>query len=273
MTTTTVHGSQLGKKSAYPECYNPKLLFAIPRSEARKQLNHTLFAGTDHWRGYELSWLNTQRTPQAGILNLTLDAHTTNLIESKSLKLYLNSLNNTCFDHISQVHETILNDLNNQLQADVQLSIDSLHATQKTMPIPEQYLLLDHLPSQYYSTINPKCLMSQKQPQLTQTYVSNLFRSNCPITNQPDWATVFIYCKGIDLDAESLHSYLLSYRNHQGFHEHCIEQIYCDILDHTQCSQLAVAAFFTRRGGLEINPLRHSPGLEFTRPLERTLRQ
>jgi 7-cyano-7-deazaguanine reductase len=263
----------LGRQVACPQTYSPHILEALPRAKARQALTHTLFDGYDYWRGYEFSWLNNQHTPQAGVLHFAVDAHTPNIIESKSFKLYLYSLSNMCFEHKVHLVTTLNQDLAQALQSEVKVQIASLASAPQTQAVPEDMCILDGYAARAERVINPRVLVVSDQGVQRQVFCSNLFRSCCPVTHQPDWATLFIEVIGAQIEPSSLHQYLLSYRHHAHFHEHCIEKIYGDLLDYAHCQKLAVAGLFTRRGGVEINPIRMTPGFSCSLPMLRHVRQ
>ena len=234
-------------------------LYPIPRNLHRKMLNNehaSTFYGVDIWHAYELSWLNASGRPEACIARFIIPSSSPNIIESKSFKLFLNTFNNQVFEHSKAllIH----------LQETISQAIDS--------PIEIEFLSIDHMPPrraltgiclddlkcdcQYYDP-SPRLLKVQKNaPWVTESVRTHLFRSNCPVTYQPDWASIQIHYEGPALSHEALLQYLVSYRNHAQFHENCIETIFNDILSHTPTKHLYIAAQFTRRGGLDINPIR-----------------
>ena len=261
----------LGKSTNYPNNYDPDLLVSINRLESRRNTRpdnpiQSMY-GVDAWTSYELSWLDLKSIPKNGILYLTYNASSKNFIESKSLKLYLNSLNNSKFSSQGDLISTLQEDLDNCTQGNVSIEI-----LQSPKPIQEPYFSLDN---SSIESVSPEVnsLVLKTQDEVIEEHVSSsLFRSLCPVTSQPDWATVSINYQGRKIIHETLLSYLLSYRNHQGFHEECVERIFFDLLKRCQPKSLTVRANFLRRGGIEINPIR-STMKEFSKELFRGERQ
>jgi 7-cyano-7-deazaguanine reductase len=261
----SVHDSVLGRATAYPTQYDPTLLFAIARAEGRCDLGPSAPAfvsqGIDVWHVFELSWLDHSGKPAVAIGRLTVPADSPFLIESKSLKLYFNSLNFATFTNAQSVEALIIEELSKVAGAQVQFELLDVDALVTHLP---QGDCLDHLEIVSTAAVhepNPLCLMldsTSSNPIIEETLYSNLLRSNCPVTSQPDWATVFIRYKGQKICQRSLLSYIVSYRKHSGFHEHCVEQIFYDIWLNLKPESLAVHAQYTRRGGLDINPCRSS---------------
>jgi 7-cyano-7-deazaguanine reductase len=249
----------LGKKTEYLETYTPQLLQGVPRSLNREEINllETLpFTGTDRWTGYELSWLNPKGKPQVAILQCEVPATSTNLIESKSFKLYLNSFNQSQFESREQVQTVIGKDLSQCANAAVMVNLVSpkefhslIMSTLPAYSIDEQDIEIN----QYQ--LSPDLLTTETE-WVEESLCSDLLKSNCLITNQPDWGSVFIRYKGQKINHESLLKYLISFRKHNEFHEQCVERIFCDIMQYCAPQNLTVYARYTRRGGLDINPFR-----------------
>ena len=267
----------LGKVTDYISQYDPNLLQGVPRSLNRDDLainQQTLpFTGEDVWYGYELSWLNEKGKPIVAVAEFRVPCTSENIIESKSFKLYLNSFNQTKFAHSDQVVTLLKNDLSNVAQSTVQVRLFSVDQCPALAIANTNALCIDDLDiavSGY--DYQPSLLTLAKDAKIVeQQLVSHLLKSNCLITNQPDWATVYIdYC-GPQIDHKSLLAYLISFRQHNEFHEQCVERIYCDIMQFCQPEKLNVFARYTRRGGLDINPYRSSD--ISTAPNLRTLRQ
>jgi 7-cyano-7-deazaguanine reductase len=255
----TLAGLSLGKATVYKEVYSPNLLQAVPRSMNRVELNLTTklpFSGTDRWNGYELSWLNPKGKPKVAIMRCEVPISSPNLIESKSFKLYLNSFNQSNFDSIESVAEALKKDLSQcagekvnimlfkpaeftqmQISCFDALSIDDLDIEVKDYQLEPSNLTVDG-------------------EQVEETLSSDLLKSNCLITNQPDWGSVFIRYQGQKINHEGLLRYLISFRQHNEFHEQCVERIFCDIMTQCKPNKLSVYARYTRRGGLDINPFR-----------------
>jgi len=252
----------LGKITEYKCHYDKTLLQGVPRSLNRNELSlkaDTLpFYGVDLWNIYELSWLNNKGKPvvATGVVKVPYDSEF--LIESKSFKLYLNSFNQSKFDSVEAVQETLSNDLSEcakktvevTLNASLDVIVDELGAL-SGINIDELDIEVD----QYQ--LSPSLLNGISLNEIvTETLHSNLLKSNCLITSQPDWGSVEITYTGQRLDHEKLLRYLISFRQHNEFHEQCVERIFCDLMAHAKLSELTVYARYTRRGGLDINPLR-----------------
>ena len=252
----------LGKQVDYEFEYNPDLLQGVPRSLSRDTLdlaNSSLpFDGIDTWTGYELSWLNLKGKPNVAILECHVPITSENLIESKSFKLYLNSFNQTKFASAEDVRQV--------LQAD--LSACAGEPVEVKLILPEQFsslqfqefngTLLDSLDVEIdqYSPNTQYLTVAKNETGVQETLVSHLLKSNCLITSQPDWASIQIRYEGKAIEHEGLLKYLISFRQHNEFHEQCVERIYNDIMKHCQPDKLTVCARYTRRGGLDINPFR-----------------
>lgn len=259
----TPENSSLGQSTTYPKTYTPTILFPIARSLGREKLALQHFIGVDYWQIFELSWLNPQGISQVATARLIVPAASEFIIESKSLKLYLNSLNFTEFASVADVQKTIENDLSNSLKTPVQLQIFSLDDNTLNIDKPNGECLdkvFDNLDKKVVLTddVNPNLLTITKQENTLQHYHSHLLRSNCPVTNQPDWGTVEILMDGLTADKADLLQYILSFRQHNGFHEQCVEQIFSDLTTIFQPKSLMVRAWYTRRGGIDINPVRVS---------------
>jgi 7-cyano-7-deazaguanine reductase len=252
----------LGQKSEYKSIYDVTLLQGVPRSLNRDELqlsdDNLPFYGFDLWNLYELSWLNSKGKPvvATGVVKVPFDSD--NLIESKSFKLYLNSLNQTRFSSIEEVQKVLTADLSQCANKAVSVELnDNLDDFSDKLGTFEGECLdsLDIEVDNYQFTANYlQDICSQEQ--VTETLYSHLLKSNCLITSQPDWGSVAITYSGKKLDREKLLRYLISFRQHNEFHEQCVERIYCDIMKFGQIDSLCVYARYTRRGGLDINPLR-----------------
>lgn len=269
--TDNLTASKLGKKVLYPTTYDPKLLFAISRAAKRQELGKVKFYGVDIWNHYEVSWLNLKGKPNVAILQISYDSNSAKIVESKSLKLYFNSFNNEKIGGVRDLIKLAKDDLTKLLDYEVEV----------------QAIAFDDI--EFSANFTGRCLDNTDiecenfkldanhlkfQPQLvTDTVYSNLLRSNCLITNQPDWGSVQISYKGNKiLDASLLH-YLVSFRNHNEFHEQCIERIFTDITNRCKPEYLFVYGRYTRRGGIDINPVRSSEPLQATDYNLRLLRQ
>lgn len=255
-------GLTLGKPTAYQNSYDASLLQAVPRSMNREPLGlypeNLPFHGADIWTLYELSWLNAKGLPQVAVGEISLNADSVNLIESKSFKLYLNSLNQTNFPDWESVRTTLQRDLSTCAQGDVNITLFSIDQIEG-QPIAgmEGECLDDQDISIESYQFDTSYLQGATGERLVEeTLVSHLLKSNCLITNQPDWGSVQIRYRGPQINRESLLRYLVSFRNHNEFHEQCVERIFNDLLRFCQPEQLSVYARYTRRGGLDINPWR-----------------
>lgn len=249
----------LGKVVDYKSQYAPELLQPVPRSLNRDTLpQHTVakFCGWDIWNGYELSWLNPKGKPVVAILQATIPYDSPNLIESKSFKLYLNSFNGSRFSNIDAVKTALSNDLSSCAGADVTIDINLPDEFGRFQIAQEHSICIDNLDIDINHYQPESKLLKCNDTQVTESVHSHLLKSNCLITNQPDWATVEIEYTGKQIDHEGLLAYLISFRDHSEFHEQCVERIFCDIMQQCQPHQLSVYAKYTRRGGLDINPYR-----------------
>ena len=269
----TPEQSTLGKASAYADQYDASLLFPIPRSEKRSEigLNSTLpFMGADLWTAFELSWLNGRGRPQVAICHVTIPCESPFIAESKSVKLYFNSFNNTRFagskHGADEVREAIALDIGAAVfgtqrgERKVGVRIISQEAFHDEKVRELDGVLLDRLDVECtHYTPAPQLLSSaiDEQP-VSEVLVSHLLKSNCLVTGQPDWGSVQIEYSGPQIDQSGLLQYIVSFRNHNEFHEQCVERIYMDIWQHCKPIKLAVYARYTRRGGVDINPFRTS---------------
>ena len=280
----TPEQSQLGKATAYPDQYAPQTLFPIARQPQRSELGMTAgtalpFTGADLWTGYELSWLNPRGKPQVALVQVAVPCETPCIVESKSFKLYLNSFSNSRFASADEVRQRIAADVGAAVWQPV--ASVSQQASGGAPPstvgvrlvLPEQFAAqsVQELEGLSLDRLDVECSDYQPAPHwlradtaesaVTETLTSHLLRSNCPVTQQPDWGDIQISYSGAPIDQEGLLRYIVSLRNHNGFHEHCVERIFMDILRHCRPSRLTVYARYTRRGGLDINPLRtNHPG-------------
>ncbi|WP_288494341.1 NADPH-dependent 7-cyano-7-deazaguanine reductase QueF [Paracidovorax oryzae] len=261
--------SQLGRVSGYADQYDASLLFPLPRQPKRDEIGVTgapPFFGADLWTAFELSWLNLRGKPQVALAHITVPCETPNIIESKSFKLYLNSFNNTRFADAAEVQARIRTDISEaawrgsdrQATVGVKLVLPEMFDRE---PVQElDGLLLDRLDvecTQY--TPAPELLHANHgEAPVTETLTSHLLKSNCLVTGQPDWGSVRIQYSGAQIDQAGLLQYLVSFRNHNEFHEQCVERIFMDLWTRCRPIKLSVYARYTRRGGLDINPLRTS---------------
>ena len=273
----TPEQSQLGKTSSYIDQYDASLLFPIPRADKRAEigvLQAPPFFGADMWTLYELSWLNLRGKPQVALAHITVPCESPNIVESKSLKLYLNSFNNTRFPDAREVRERIRADVSAATGMGIGIKTVGPELFDRE-PIHEMDgLNLDRLDVEcMHFTPAPELLFAEfDEPPVTETLTSNLLKSNCLVTGQPDWGSVQIAYTGPQINQEGLLQYLVSYRNHNEFHEQCVERIFMDVWTRCKPIKLSVYARYTRRGGLDINPFRCSYPMQLP-PNVRTARQ
>jgi 7-cyano-7-deazaguanine reductase len=254
-----LHDAPLGKKTKYIQTYTPDLLFPIPRSLARDKIglqgNLLPFDGVDIWNGFELSWLNAKGKPVIALAEFIFPCSSAFIVESKSFKLYLNSFNQSVFATPESVQKTLIADLEKSVQAPVKVKL-ILFPMKMNIHSEFEGTCLDALDieTQIYQ-VTPE-LLTTSIPYVEETVYSHLLKSDCPATGQPDWGSVLIRYSGRQIEHAQLLKYIISYRNHAGFAEHCVEQIFHDILHYCQPNKLTVYARYTKRGGLDINPFR-----------------
>lgn len=262
MTTTDLpKDSPLGKSTIYQTEYAPSLLFPIARQDKRSEIgikNTLPFFGVDIWNAYEVSWLNLRGKPQVAVATFTMAADSPNIIESKSLKLYLNSLNQTRLADTNALLELLRTDLSVASGAPVQVKLITTDKFSSVQMGELEGLLLDRLDIEVDDyTPNPALLHPYPDEAIVEEkLVSHLLKSNCLITGQPDWGSVQIHYVGAQIEQEGLLKYLIGFRNHNEFHEQCVERIFMDIMRQCHPQKLSVYARYTRRGGLDINPWR-----------------
>ncbi|MGP5272658.1 NADPH-dependent 7-cyano-7-deazaguanine reductase QueF [Psychrobacter faecalis] len=284
----SIHGILGEQTTDYPTEYSPETLYPIERSMGRDVIgwqDDKLAVGVDWWHAFELSWLNAQGISQVAIARFGIPASSPFIVESKSLKLYLNSINFTEFASWDEVQALIAKDLSSCVQAKVTVELFGLNddladglnndvsglliAQPEGVCIDEaianssEKVTLTEQPdaSLLESKADDNNLASNNTAEVAQpyTFYSNLLRSNCPVTNQPDWGTLAVSITSDKaVDAASMLRYILSFRQHNGFHEQCVEQIFADLSKHYEPSELMVRAWYTRRGGIDINPCRVS---------------
>lgn len=259
----TPQDSSLGREVAYPSQYDAGLLFPIPRVAGRAELGISSdalpFIGHDRWHAYELSWLDARGKPCVATATFSVPCDSPNLVESKSLKLYLNSLNAERFNSDEAVRERIALDLSARAGADVTVAfgLPEMAAEAGGESLDAQDLEIDD-----YGPPNSAYLSSDETQLVEEILFSHLLKSNCPVTGQPDWGTVVLAYRGPRIERTGLLRYLVSFREHSGFHEQCVERIFQDVFTLCRPSQLSVEARYTRRGGLDINPWRATPGTQ-----------
>jgi 7-cyano-7-deazaguanine reductase len=271
--------SQLGKSSTYVDKYDASLLFPIPRADKRREIGITgspTFFGADLWTAFELSWLNLRGKPQVAIAHITVPCDSINIVESKSFKLYLNSFNNTPFSDAAAVATCMKADLNAAIwqQAGAALGDQKASPVQSSVGVkillPEMFdrepvheldgLNLDRLDIECtrYTPASDLLTAAFDEAPVSEVFTSNLLKSNCLVTGQPDWGSVRISYEGPQIDQGGLLQYIVSFRNHNEFHEQCVERIFMDMWTRCKPIKLSVYARYTRRGGLDINPFRTS---------------
>lgn len=271
---STADKSLLGQATPYCKTYDPGILFPIPRQEKRDELgfdgNSLPFQGLDIWTAFEVSWLNAKGKPVAAMAEFAFPADSPNLIESKSFKLYLNSFNGTRFNSQQEVEELWVKDLSAACGGEVQVALRGLNSDE---------MLIGQLPGENLDELDIEVDTYQVKPELLtveaeeveETLNSHLLKSNCLVTGQPDWGSIVIRYAGRRINHENLLRYLISFREHNEFHEQCVERVFIDIMRQCQPEKLTVYARYVRRGGLDINPYRSNFEDEFE--LSRTLRQ
>lgn len=264
----TVQDSSLGREVDYPRQYDATLLFPIPRAHGRASIGvddkALPFIGHDRWHAYEISWLDPCGKPRMATATFRVPCDSPNLIESKSLKLYLNSLNTSCFNCAEAVRERIVLDLSARVGAAVEVVFGLPPMQDENIGDSLDALDID---ISDYGPPNPAYLSADATALVEETLASQLLKSNCPVTGQPDWASVRLHYRGPRIEREGLLRYLVSFRDHAEFHEQCVERIFTEVLARCAPNALWVEARYTRRGGLDINPCRATPGM--TLPADR----
>ncbi len=256
---STPEASPLGKQSPYPPRYDPAVLFPIGRAEQRAALGLSgdlPFSGADLWTAYELSWLAPSGKPEIAIARFRVPAESPSMVESKSVKLYLNSFSQTRFGGPEEVERVLRDDLGRACGAPVGVEL--------VRPAAFARLAIESLAGESIDDLEVEVRDYSPRPDalaaggatVEETLVSHLFKSNCPVTGQPDWGSVQIRYRGPRIDRAGLLRYVVSFRQHAGFHEHCVERMFVELRDRCRPERLTVYARFTRRGGVDINPFR-----------------
>ncbi len=264
----TLESAPLGKSSDYPDQYDPSLLYPVPRKGKREEINiidGLPFSGVDIWNAWEVSWLNSKGKPQVAVAEIFIPADSENIIESKSLKLYLNSLNAEKYETIAEVVGIIEKDLSMAAGAEVKITLVPVQQADSSASVHHvEGECIDELDVSIDTFLPEKGLLkSNKDLFVTETLYSHLLKSNCPVTGQPDWGTLVIQYTGPKLDRASLLKYIISFRDHNDFHEHCVERAFVDLKNECGIENLTVYARYVRRGGLDINPYRSNQDVEF----------
>ena len=277
----SIHGILGEQTTNYPTEYSPEMLYPIARSMGRDAIgwqDDKLKVGVDWWQAFELSWLNSQGISQVAIARFGIPASSPFIVESKSLKLYLNSINFTEFSGWDDVQALIAKDLSACIQAEVTVELFDLNddlndkVTGLLIAQPEgvcidealansseKVALTEHPDASLLAKNESDLRDSEKEVGKNFSFYSNLLRSNCPVTNQPDWGTLAVSISSEKpVNSANMLRYILSFRQHNGFHEQCVEQIFADLSQYYQPSTLMVRAWYTRRGGIDINPCRVS---------------
>jgi 7-cyano-7-deazaguanine reductase len=283
----------LGQTLASPTSYAPEILFPIARGPARKAIglsDELTMHGFDHWQAFEISWLDMHGKPHVAIADLYFDCNSPSIVESKSLKLYLNSFNHERIHSTELLCSTVKSDLEIASGSAVEVVFHSLHDYRLLMTENfardldcrslkvdlDQFPLIDEIAPLDASMLKVTRLeekLRHDNAAAEKRYVSDLFRSNCPVTNQPDWASIEINVSGIEIEESSLLSYLCSFRNHQGYHEECAERIFVALSERCNPESLKVSMNYLRRGGLDINVYRSSTPIAYSEKFGRDVRQ
>lgn len=257
---TQIDHGPLGQKSEYPQKYDPSVLYPIPRKLGRDEIGVSAelpFLGTDIWNGFELSWLTPKGKPVVAVMEMRVPITSQNIVESKSLKLYLGSFNQSCFANHNDVAIRIKDDVSALVGVAVDVTVSPLDQAQagSVTTLPGRCIdELDIVVAKY--SVDASLLALASNDIVEEQLHSHLLRSCCPVTGQPDWGSVLIAYRGAKIDDASLLRYLVSFRTNQEFHEQCVERIYLDIMRYCSPEKLSVYARYTRRGGIDINPLR-----------------
>ena len=258
----SLNALKLGQQTKYAEKYDRTLLQPVPRRLNRDQLNITatqpFTIGADIWTAYEISWLNPKGVPQVAIADVSIDFRSENLIESKSFKLYSNSFNQTTFADFADVQQTLQRDLQDCAQGEVKVRLNSLadYTAQPIVALSGDCIDAQDIEVRDYAFNAALLNHCTGEHLVEETLVSHLLKSNCLITQQPDWGSLQIHYVGKQINREQLLRYIISFRQHNEFHEQCVERIFCDLMQYAKPEKLTVYARYTRRGGLDINPYR-----------------
>lgn len=250
----------LGKTSEYPERYAPELLFPVPRQDNRQRIGledgRWPWFGVDVWQAWELSWLRPSGVPAVAWGLIEFPVASPSIIESKSLKLYLNSFNQEVFSDWEQVQARIEKDLSSACGAVVSCTLLSVDEAGVAIGRPQGYELIDDEPVDVATYEPCPDILTASGQQVTESLCSHLLKSNCPVTGQPDWGTLLVEYTGPKIDRAALLQYVVGFRQKQDFHEHCVETVFTDLMARCRPQSLTVSAHYTRRGGLDINPWR-----------------
>ncbi len=273
--TCAPSNTMLGKSTEYIDTYSPALLTPIPRSLGRDVVGVHTFKGVDVWRLYEITWINANGMPIVAAGEIHVPAMSPFIVESKSLKLYIGSLTQTVINSVEEAAALIQRDVSKCVGAEVGVHIEPLSVWAQPIEKVPGVLLEDAVTDLTCHTYEPDAsllALADGDEVVEETLSSNLLRSRCPVTGQPDHASLIVQYRGRKIDRRALLAYIVSYRRHQGFHEQCAEQIFTDIMKRLAPDSLSVFACFTRRGGIDISPFR-STDLEVPAHIIRTPRQ
>lgn len=251
------------KVPVYRDQYDPRLLLPVPRATHRTRIGigRVLpFSGVDTWNAYELSWLDPGGKPRVAIASIIFPAESPSLIESKSMKLYLNSFNQSRFSSIDLVEKTMTRDLSRACGSSVKIKITLPGKFGRQIFEELEGELIDGIHAEISNYRPDPALLSARGAVVEEALTSNLLKSNCPLTGQPDWASLQVRYRGPKISRSGLLRYIVSFRQHGDFHEHCVERIFTDILRQCRPEKLTVYARYTRRGGIDINPFRTNCG-------------
>lgn len=277
MTDKQLAAGVLGQAVTYRDTYDPSLLYPIARAPKREALgvaaDDVPFSGVDVWHAYELSWLNPQGKPCVALARVVIGADSECIVESKSFKLYLNTYNQTVFVDQEAVRVRMQEDIGAAVSGEVAVTLFAVDdpAGVAVHRLPGRCLDTLDVTIDTYS-VDPSLLQLTGAGEVTETWYSHLLKSNCLVTGQPDWGSIVIEYRGPEIAPDALLRYLISYRQHNEFHEQCVERVFMDLLTQCQASELTVKAFYTRRGGLDINPMRSTQSAATLSPW-RLLRQ
>ncbi len=263
ITPADLAAAPLGHATAYPDRYDANLLFTVPRATERQAIGIAgalPFTGVDQWTAFELSWLDREGKPAVAIATLEVPATSPTIVESKSMKLYLGSFAQMRHAGQAEVARIIARDLSAATGATIRVDLiaPTRFAGQRIAELPGENIDTARVTIDHYD-VDP-ALLRARGGSVTEVLRTDLFRSQCPLTGQPDYASVAIAYRGPRIDRAALLRYLVSYRRHPGFHEHCVERIFVEVMAACRCEALTVQARFTRRGGIDINPFRTSTG-------------
>jgi 7-cyano-7-deazaguanine reductase len=271
----TIPDSPLGRATRYPDVYDPGLLYAVERAPQRDALGVAgvlPFQGADHWTAWEVGWQDRERRPRAAIARFAVPCASPRIVESKSVKLWLASVNHAVFATADELRQSLERDLAAAIGVPIDVAVDPPPAWGRHARGELAGASIDDVPPACCPSAPDAALLRAGAQAAHETLVTHGFRSVCPVTGQPDYASIAIAYRGPRLDRAALAAYLFGYRLHPGFHEHCVERIFTDVARAARPGLLRVEARFTRRGGVDINPVRATPGMPLA-PSAPTFRQ